>query len=128
MPTELIPIDLDPSEQALIAVLRKLQEQDVTFNCLCDALTRRLEIMLERGKRYNVNGVTLHDHNFDRGDVTASVKFFDPVSRLRALVADNRERYSNCEIADLLDDIGNYVDIWRCCRARREQEVLIARK
>ena len=108
--------DLTEAERQVIELYRLLKNSDPTFEHLPLVHADRMKIMLDRGRRYNGNGSSLTSQVFYMGDQSIFHRTFDPINRCIAPISSGDHHIPDAEIKDLIQDTGNYVDIWACCR------------
>ena len=111
--------DLTEAERRVIELYRLLKNSDPAFEHLPMVHADRMQIMLERGHRYNGSSSSLRDQCFYMGDQSMFHKAFDPMNRCKEPVGAGGVFVADDEIQDLIQDTGNYNDIWGCLRSQR---------
>lgn len=108
--------ELTEGERLVVERLRILQEQDKTFKFLPQVLADRMQIMVERGTKYNGKGSTVMEQIFFAQDQSAFHHAFRPMVRLKNICPNHTGMVADKTLHELDQDAANYLDIWRCCR------------
>lgn len=116
-------LDLTPTERHLVTQLRHLGK-DAALRHLPSVIVEQLAILVDRDIQHNgEHGVM--QNCFTAGDATAYVNFDQCVQRIAGKVKCGDRYLRMCipsgkiEGRELIQDLGNWVWIWACCRVER---------
>ena len=111
--------ELTEAERTVVELYRLLTKSDPAFAFLPVVHADRMRIMLERGHRYNGSSSSLRDQCFYMGDQSMFHRAYDPMNRCKQPINGGGVNIPDPEIRDLIEDTGNYTDIWMCLRNQR---------
>jgi hypothetical protein len=108
--------DLTEGERLVVERLRVLAAQDKTFCFLPQVMADRLQIMIERGAKYNGNGSSVMDQVFYAQDQSAFHHALRPMQRLKNICPKHTGVLAENDLHELPEDAANYLDMWLSCR------------